>query len=256
MNRTIIAVIAGLSLSPLAVAATNAAPPALPSNPGGDVMARMVEKAGGYVYKVQPGKVLKILDSRTDGDKSPLNEVAESIKTYVPIVVEVGDGAFGTEALSDSKVGAWVFVEENNTNPALLVAPEEAWARVNVAKLRNDNPDAAVLAARIRKEIWRGAAIAAGGSDSQVQPSLMRSIANLKQLDVAPEIPMPDTFNKMISFAKDKDFSIVKKTTYKKACKEGWAPAPTNDVQKAIWDKVHEIPKNPMKIEFDPKKGR
>ena len=44
--------------------------------------------------------------------------------------------------------------------------------------------------------------------------------------------------------------------TYRQACREGWAPAPTNDVQKAIWDKVHAIPKSPMKIEFDPKKGR
>ena len=47
-----------------------------------------------------------------------------------------------------------------------------------------------------------------------------------------------------------------RKVPYIKAVKEGWAPAPTNDIQKAIWDKVHAAPKNPMKIEFDPKKGR
>ena len=44
-------------------------------------------------------------------------------------------------------------------------------------------------------------------------------------------------------------------STYKKACQEGWVSAPTNDIQKAIWDKVHAAPKNPMKIEFDSKKG-
>jgi len=37
---------------------------------------------------------------------------------------------------------------------------------------------------------------------------------------------------------------------------EGWAPAPTNEYQKIVWDKVHAIPQKPMKIEFDPKKGR
>ena len=47
-----------------------------------------------------------------------------------------------------------------------------------------------------------------------------------------------------------------RQATYKKACEEGWAPAPTNEYQKAIWEKVHAVPKNPMKIEFDPKKGR
>ena len=45
-------------------------------------------------------------------------------------------------------------------------------------------------------------------------------------------------------------------TTYRKAVQQGWAPAPTNEYQKAVWDKVHAAPKNPMKIEFDPKKGR
>ena len=44
--------------------------------------------------------------------------------------------------------------------------------------------------------------------------------------------------------------------TYRAACIRGWAPAPTNAAQKAVWDKVRAIPKNPMKIEFDPKKGR
>ena len=48
----------------------------------------------------------------------------------------------------------------------------------------------------------------------------------------------------------------MRKITYVKACQEGWAPAPTNEYQKAIWDRVHSAPKNPMKIEFDPKKGR
>ena len=28
----------------------------------------------------------------------------------------------------------------------------------------------------------------------------------------------------------------VRRTTYKVACEEGWAPPPTNDFQRAIWD--------------------
>ena len=49
---------------------------------------------------------------------------------------------------------------------------------------------------------------------------------------------------------------ISESFTHKKACQEGWAPAPTNDVQKAIWEKVHAIPDKPMTIEFDPKKDK
>ena len=48
-------------------------------------------------------------------------------------------------------------------------------------------------------------------------------------------------------------FSI---TSYKKACEEGWAPAPTNDIQKAIWDKIHAMPTAPIKIKPETKKVR
>ena len=41
-----------------------------------------------------------------------------------------------------------------------------------------------------------------------------------------------------------------KVATYKKACREGWAPAPTNEYQQAIWDKVHAIPTDPIKIKY------
>ena len=43
-------------------------------------------------------------------------------------------------------------------------------------------------------------------------------------------------------------------TTYRKACEEGWANPPTNDVQKAIWDKVHAMPTEPIKIKPETKK--
>ena len=43
-------------------------------------------------------------------------------------------------------------------------------------------------------------------------------------------------------------------STYKKACEEGWAPNPTNEFQKAIWDKVHELPTEPIKIKPEEKK--
>ena len=41
---------------------------------------------------------------------------------------------------------------------------------------------------------------------------------------------------------------------YLVAVQEGWAPQPTNDVQKAIWDKVHALPTEPIKIKPEEKK--
>ena len=43
-----------------------------------------------------------------------------------------------------------------------------------------------------------------------------------------------------------------RRTTYREACQEGWAPQPTNDVQKAIWEQVkadkERGPTNPITI--------
>ena len=47
-------------------------------------------------------------------------------------------------------------------------------------------------------------------------------------------------------------FAPYRRTTYKRACKEGWAPAPTNDFQRAVWEKIKaeqgEKPTNPIRI--------
>ena len=48
----------------------------------------------------------------------------------------------------------------------------------------------------------------------------------------------------------------MRRIPYRQACQEGWAPAPTNAVQRAIWNKVHQIPDSPLVIEFDPKRDR
>ena len=42
----------------------------------------------------------------------------------------------------------------------------------------------------------------------------------------------------IMAWAKSHGLASAKRVAYKKACQEGWAPAPTNDIQKAIWDKV------------------
>ena len=39
-----------------------------------------------------------------------------------------------------------------------------------------------------------------------------------------------------------------RKTTYREACEQGWAPKPANAVQQKVWDEVHAMPTEPMKI--------
>ena len=85
----------------------------------------------------------------------------------------------------------------------------------------------------------------------------MEPVYKITDLDaVTYPVISPETMNKIIQACNKRGIQAFVSDTYKNACEQGWAPAPTNDIQKAIWDKVHAVPKNPMKIEFDPKKGR
>ena len=149
-----------------------------------------------------------------------------------------------------------VALVESDTLPSLLAAPETGWAIVNVTVITAgaDDQDAA---ARLRKEVLRSFAFVAGGCYSPFGDFLMRDIIDPKNLDVVPQEEFSIAALQRFSQSLGK-YKITPwyETTYLKACEEGWAPASTNEYQKAIWDKVHAIPKNPMKIEYDPKKGR
>ena len=55
-----------------------------------------------------------------------------------------------------------------------------------------------------------------------------------------------------------KRFGVKKehRIPYRVAVQEGWAAQPTNEYQRAVWDEVRHIPEKPIRIEFDPKKGK
>ena len=61
-----------------------------------------------------------------------------------------------------------------------------------------------------------------------------------------------EPFNMMINNVRKLGVAVRRRVSYHKACEERWAPAPTNDIQRAIWDKVHAIPDKPITIKFDP----
>lgn len=92
--------------------------------------------------------------------------------------------------------------------------------------------------------------------NSNFPNSIMRLIRSEKDLDKLGDVVPADVHARTIENLKTIGITPTQITTYLQACKLGWAPAPTNEFQKAIWEKVHAAPKNPMKIEFDPKKGR
>ena len=224
---------------------------------------RPAVQTGGLVIKEEDGPRLHIVNAQSRIGQEEFEKMAFELTTYVSLPWKTVTSAVAQDAqlvarteLAKGAAGVVVAIDAPDA-PALLVAPEEGWASVNVAKLAEGDPQAPVLSARFKKEMWRAAAWAVGGGNSSFQPCLLKGVSTMKDLDAIPLLqPGPEPNNKMIDEAHRRGVKSVRLASYTQACREGWAPPPTNDVQKAIWEKVHEIPKNPMKIEFDPKKGR
>ena len=86
--------------------------------------------------------------------------------------------------------------------------------------------------------------------DNLLHVAKLEDAYNLK--DVLPH----DVVNRQLKYLAGMNVTPRVRVTYKKACEEGWAPAPTNDIQKAIWDKVHAMPTAPIKIKPETKKVR
>ena len=216
--------------------------------------ARQLAAQGGLVTKVMAGKAIRVVNAQKVIPEASLNEVAEQMTGVLSLPVELMNSLeTNPEHLLDEKTAAVVIVREAGNTPRLLVAPEDCWAVVNVTALQADRPDVGLLQIRTAKEVWRAMALVLGASDSLLQPCLMTSIRSLKDLDGNPCVRLsPYPCNKMIENAGRLGVEMRIRTTYKRACQEGWAPAPTNAVQKAIWEQVkadkERGPTNPITI--------
>ena len=130
---------------------------------------------------------------------------------------------------------AVVIVVDNATDPAILVAPEDKWAKVNIGKFKDKN-----VKSRTQMELLRAFCYLCGGIGSEYNNPLTGFIGNPAQLDDSPVAELPiDVINRCSPYLKQLGVIPYIESTYRKACREGWAPAPTNDVQKAIWEDIN-----------------
>ena len=226
--------------------------------------ANYERKSGGTIRKANSARgAVLVVNAQDKVSRADLDPALQHIdETVHPILeykeakeVKVANPRDDIARLG-GKVG--VVVVDVADSPALTVAPEEGWAVVNVRPLAADNPSADVLAARVRKEILRGFALAGGCSFmARGQIVVREGVHTAKDLDsVSIEeygVDVQMALGRLLP-----SYGVIPwtQTTYRKACREGWAPPPTNDIQRAVWEKVHQIPDKPIKIEFDPKKDK
>ena len=210
-------------------------------------------KVGGFIAQPIKTTIVKIYNTQTD---VPAEEIAEAMRKGPHFPVEITTQKWDGEPVKEPGVGFAIVVFRDDSSPSKLVcAPDDGWAKVNIAPFLADNPDGKKLAERAKREIWRGLAYSLGAGNTQNPLCALKPAASIKELDSLTGITSaPETLAPMSEWAKHWGINASRTVTYKKACEEGWAPAPTNEYQKAIWDKVHTMPTEPLKIKPETKK--
>ena len=230
---------------------------AAPQNNGGQGPRRRrpsIAELGGIVAMAPTGRVIRVANAQKRVPADVLRTTAEVMQDALGFPVEVAESN-GVEKPGGAVAAVIVVGDRGVDSPRILIAPEEGWAAVNTEALAADGAAGEKYDLRVTRELWRAFAIMLGASDSTFQPCLLAPVHSLADLDgLGCNVPAPEPFRKMARNAIALGCQRQHRATYKRACEEGWAPAPTNDVQRAIWEKVHELPAAPIKIKPETRK--
>lgn len=216
---------------------------------------------GGYVRKegTGKGKILVVNAQRKAGVKKANNNF-RMVRQMLKLNVEFADGSLdGMPTKAAVKAtGAdfviWIADCESNGD-YITLSPDSRWGLVNVAALDDDGPDRKTLDDRVMKMVMRTFALLCGAANSTSGGGVVGPINGYADIDKIVFAGYPiDAYQKTLDYLHGANVDPYVEMTYEMACREGWAPAPTNEFQKAIWDKVHAIPAKPIVIRPETKK--
>ena len=229
-----------------------------------DAPNRMLKASGGLITKpgTKAGQVT-VYDLQNVASHKSIKEQAESLSKLMRINISVKKSetnqieGFSYRCSDKEQAAVYVIYDQRNNN-RLIYFPDENISVVNVASLNiPKNIPQAKIDARTAKEVARGLCYACGAGSSKHSSSLMGQKQTLEDLDLMVDIYYPmDVVPRMRTYLNTIGITPEIKVPYIRACREGWAPAPTNEYQKAIWDKVHAMPTAPIKIKPETKKIR
>lgn len=196
---------------------------------------RMLRATGGFVDKAAVGKIVVVNAQRRIGGAT-VRAVVDKLVFQTKFAVEVVDtGAFSMFARPEGASAAVVLADDASL-PLSVISPEILWGLVNVEKLGDQNVES-----RFTKEFVRVTTLAFGGAISQFAGSPLNPTSSAKMLDRY----VTDNYTFDCQQAILRNLMVLGmrpfvRTSYRRACEEGWAPAPTNEVQRKIWERVND----------------
>lgn len=226
--------------------------------------AHMVKPSGGLIFSEIKGKAVAIINFEKVAKDKALNETINDIKLHirVPIkIVEVPKGAILTNEVASLRkkedVSAVIALSNCECTKLLKYEQERNIVYINVSALSKDRAPTKIVNSRLNKQIWRAVGAILNAGEPSMGPSIIKRADTIKELDaIKASLPEPMQHNRMVTAIDNLGMKMIKAGTYRSACQQGWAPAPKTEEQKKIWNEIHATPKNPIKITFDPKKGR
>lgn len=209
--------------------------------------SNMVSRSGGLIAQPrQSGLRVLFLDAQARVPESAFASVPHELQKVLRLPVTVVKSPSSTpvadavKALAADTNNVSVIVLGNDpVYPPLLVAPESRWAMVNVAAMGGAGVSDDKVAERVTKETWRAFGYLMGAADSTYANCLMKSICSPAELDqLVAKALCPEPMNKIAQHMNKLGLKPLRITTYRNAVEEGWAPAPCNDSQRAVWNEL------------------
>jgi hypothetical protein len=205
----------------------------------------MLARTGGLIRSNAEGPSILLLNAQTRVAPVAIGEVSDQMEKNLLLPISLANKpsanpvADALNALADSHTAAVIVIGDEPGYPSLLVAPENRWALVNVAALEDAGVSTAILTERTRKEMWRAFGYLMGAAHSLSEHCLLKSVFSPSDLDALDVMGIsPEPFNKFMEHAQRMGMKPIRLTTYRKAVEAGWAPAPTNDIQRTIWQEI------------------
>lgn len=224
-------------------------------------LRRPSQPSGGLVYTKAEKKHICVVDAQKTASRAVLQTAIDAVIVHLHMPFAIESAAKKENALdvvrrvkADDSAGAVIaFVEDRSIGRHWIEKnPETGVYLVNLSVLkRGAGKD--VLAARLRKMMWRSLAwtlgLDAGGGPS----SILDRADTLAELDAISAItPGPMQHNAMVDRLEKRDVKMIKVGTYRTACQQGWAPPPDTDERRTIWQEVNSEkergPVNGLKI--------
>ena len=235
------------------------ATPGKPRKPRMTMEERAALHGGFVVYPNSQKGAVAFVDAQ---EKVMIEKELESLlfnfKQQFPIKIDLVKSSPGDPATLKASAKAdfaIIFVDDEKA-PSMAIYPEDGIAVVNFAKytkaLKLPN-DREAYEKRCAKGALKAFIMLCNGGGSRY-PGNVATTHSPEQLDLAHDkLPM-DIQDAMRKYLEAAGVTPKRRTVYRRAVQEGWARPPTNDVQKAIWDEIHSLPSEPIKIKPETKK--